>query len=179
MQDAAQQVHDWITHWVIAENLCPYAEAPMNARRVAIVVSEASDEEGVYQAFLQQVERLLANEPDVIETLVLALPNALAEFDDYLDLLAACEAALDELGLAGVLQIASFHPDYCFADVSVDDPANYSNRSPMPLLHLLREDSLTEALAGIAHPERIPARNQAHLRKLGLEEIRRRFSGAA
>lgn len=169
-----RQVTDWINTWVIGENLCPFAAAPMEAGRVRVAHSSADDLDEVYRDFLAEVQRLLGSSPEQLETTVLAMSLPLS-FSDYLDLLAACEQALVELGLEGVLQIASFHPDYVFADVSADDPANYSNRSPVPLLHLLRERSVSAALATVAQPERIPERNQAHLRRLGLAEIRQRL----
>lgn len=171
-------VADWIARWVVGENLCPFAAAPLAAGRVRIALTEAIDDDAIYRDFLKEVERLLQTAEDELETTVLAIPGALGAFDDYLDMLAACEQALTELQLDGVLQIASFHPDYVFEGCGEDDPANYSNRSPVPLLHLLRESSLSAALEGVGNPERIPERNQAHLRRLGLDEIRKRLSGA-
>lgn len=167
------EVADWITHWVIGENLCPFAQAPMHAGRVRIALSEAQDSDGVYRDFLSEVLRLLDTPASDIETSVLAIDMPLS-FGAYLDLLAACESALSELQLDGVLQVASFHPDYVFAGCDDQDPANYTNRSPVPLLHLLREASVSRALASVEQPERIPERNQRHLRRMGMPEIRRR-----
>jgi hypothetical protein len=87
-------------------------------------------------------------------------------------MLALAEQAVGEAGLTGVIQLASFHPDYRFAGARADDPANFTNRSPYPMFHLIREDRLEAALASYRHPERIPERNVRRLRALGLEGIR-------
>ena len=106
------------------------------------------------------------------ETALLVVTEGLAGFSEYLDLLALAEQAVSEAGLSGVIQLASFHPDYCFAGAPADDPANFTNRSPYPMFHLIREDALEAALASYRHPERIPERNVQRLRALGLEGIR-------
>ncbi len=103
-----------------------------------------------------------------IETTLIIFPNHFADFEEYLDLVDLAEALSVDQGYEGIYQIASFHPNYCFSDAEDDDPANYTNRSPYPMLHLLREDSITEALENFPDPEGIPARNIAFAKGKGL-----------
>jgi hypothetical protein len=104
------------------------------------------------------------------------VPEGLATFTAYLEMLAWLEEAMASAGFAGVVQIASFHPDYCFAGLDMDDPANYTNRSPVPMFHLIREALLEQALAEFPSAEQIPSRNVARLRALGIEHLRTRLA---
>ena len=106
-----------------------------------------------------------------IETSLLIFPNHFADFEDYLDLVELAENLSIEQGYEGVYQIASFHPDYCFAGADADDPANYTNRSLYPMLHLLREDSISKALDHYIDPEGIPERNIAFAQEKGLRHM--------
>lgn len=170
---AIEQTRYWLERLVIGENLCPFAAAPYRAGRVMLRVCEAQALDGVYVDFLQLLQDLVDDAGERWETAVLILTDALPVFDDYLDGLAIMEQAISEAGLDGEFQVASFHPRYCFDGVEADDASNYSNRSPLPLFHLIRERELAAALAGVEHPERIPQRNIAHLRRLGIDGIRR------
>jgi hypothetical protein len=163
----------WLERIVIGLGLCPFAAAPYRAGRIAYRVCEGETPETIYRAFLGTLEELLAADPQAVETVLLIVPRGLAAFADYLDLLGLLEQALAEAGLEGVVQIASFHPDYRFAGAPPDDPANHSNRSPLPMFHLIREDGLAAALAAYPDPERIPQRNVERLRALGVAGIRR------
>ena len=169
---ARVQTRDWLARFVIGLGLCPFAAEPYRQGRIAFVVCEATADDAVYRAFVETVEALLAQPPEQQETALLILSRALTDFDDYLQMLDALEHALNEAGLAGVLQLASFHPDYRFEGVPEDDPANYSNRSPYPMFHLIRERGLAAALDRYPQPETIPARNVERLRALGLSRIR-------
>lgn len=106
-----------------------------------------------------------------VETTLLIFPHHFADFEDYLDLLDLAEALAEEQGYEGIYQIASFHPDYCFAGALPDDPANFTNRSPYPMLHLLREESVTRAVENFPDPEGIPERNMAFARDKGLKHM--------
>ena len=106
-----------------------------------------------------------------IETTLIIFPDHFAEFEDYLDLVELAEALSVELGYEGIYQIASFHPEYCFGGADENDPANYTNRSPYPMVHLLREDSISRALEHYADPEGIPDRNIALARTKGLKQM--------
>lgn len=107
------------------------------------------------------------------ETTLLIFPESLKRFADYLNLLKRAEAFLSSKGYEGKYQLASFHPDYIFADAAADDPANYTNRSIYPMLHILREKGISKALANFPQPENIPERNMAYARKKGLEYMKK------
>lgn len=170
---ALELTQRWLERMVIGLGLCPFAARPYEAGRVHFEVTDAQDDEGVYQAFLQLLDGLMQSGPEQQETALLIVPQSLPRFDHYLDLLAVLEQTIIEAGLDGEIQLASFHPRYCFDGVPEDDPANYTNRSPYPMFHLIREEGLARALAEYPNPERIPNRNVARLRTLGLEGITR------
>ncbi|MGB3546560.1 MAG: DUF1415 domain-containing protein [Saprospiraceae bacterium] len=164
---AAQQ---WVDDFVIRLGLCPFAAPVRRAGQVRFVTVPATDEDGVYRAFLAEAAHLLDTPAEEIATTILICTHALTDFDDYWEFTGACESALAEAGLAGTLQLATFHPHYVFADTEPDDPANRTNRSPLPLLQLLREAGITAALASYpGKPEDIPERNKALLRKMAEE----------
>ena len=170
--EALALTRDWLERFVIGLNLCPFAAAPFRARRIAYTTCDATSLAAIYRAFLAALRDLVLADPQVQETALLILTRGLADFDAYLDALGLMEGALDEAGLAGVIQVASFHPDYRFAGAAADDPANYTNRSPLPMFHLIREDGLAAALESYPRPERIPVRNIRRLRELGVGGIR-------
>lgn len=159
----------WVERVVVAHNLCPFARRELAAGTVRFVVTDAADEEQLLLALADELD-LLNRDPD-IETTLLIHPRVLQDFLDYNQFLAACEELLEQLSLDGVYQIASFHPDYQFADTEPEDAENYSNRSPYPMLHILREDSVARAVAGHPDVEGIPDRNIALLKKLGSEHL--------
>jgi hypothetical protein len=175
----AERVRGWVERLVVKEGLCPFAAGPMREGRVRITASEAGDPEQVFREFLAEVEHLLAVDETVVETTLLVTPQALAKFGDYLDLLARMESALVELRLDAELQIAGFHPDYRFEGEAVDDPSHYTNRSPYPVFHLIRQASIGRALAAWPEdPEEIPRRNQRRMRELGIEYLKRLSAGS-
>lgn len=157
----------WVERAVIGLNLCPFAKAPQVRGRVRYVVSEASDGEALRRDLLDELRALAAAPPQQLETTLLIAPHVLHDFDDYNDFLGEADAAVAELRLRGVLQVASFHPQYRFAGSAPDDIGNATNRSPYPLLHLLREASITRALDAGADSEAIVAANLARLQALG------------
>jgi hypothetical protein len=159
-----QATKAWLEQFVIGLNLCPFAAKPFREDRIHFALEHSPEPTQIAERFIDELERLQAS-PE-IETTLLIVPNALSDFEVYWDFIEIAEAIIDQLGLMGIFQIASFHPDYCFEGVESDDPANNTNRSPYPMLHLLREQSLSEAIA--AHPDvaGIPERNVALLRGL-------------
>lgn len=176
MTDPAQAIADtrrWVERIVIGLGLCPFAAAPFKGDRIRYTVCPARDAEGIYRAFLAELQAFFEADPQQVETALFIVPQGLEDFDDYLDLLVQCEDALDEAGLGRMFQLASFHPDYLFDGSATNDPANFTNRSPWPLMHLIREDGLAAALESYSDPEQIPVRNVALLRKLGVAGIRR------
>lgn len=171
-----ERVQAWLDAMVIGLNLCPFAAAPLRAGRVRYTVCDATAPEIIYRCFLQELDAFLHLPSEQAETGLFILSEGLTDFDDYLDMLAELEHALTEAGLEGVVQLASFHPDYVFEGSEPDDPTNYTNRAPYPIFHLIREQELENALAGYPDPESIPERNIARMRALGVEELRRRLA---
>lgn len=157
----------WLEKAVIGLNLCPFAKAVHVKRQIRYVVSHAETEEALLADLMHELQLLASADPGDIETTLLIHPRVLGDFLDYNDFLDLADGAVEELGLDGFLQVASFHPDYQFADSEPDDIGNYSNRSPFPTLHLLREESVDKAVAAFPDAERIYETNIATLRKLG------------
>ncbi|WP_129138875.1 DUF1415 domain-containing protein [Modicisalibacter coralii] len=159
----------WVERFVVAHHLCPFAAPEVRRERVRYATVSAEAIEPALRTLIDECRRL--DEDPAIETTLLILTRGMASFDDYLDLLALAEALLEAEGYAGVYQLASFHPDYQFAQADADDPANATNRSPWPMLHLLREASLSRVLESYPDPGAIPERNVAAMRRLGLARV--------
>jgi hypothetical protein len=171
--DAISETREWIERVVIALNLCPFAKSVYVSGRVAFVVSAARTADALLGDLERELRTLSRTAPEDIETTVLIHPFVLTSFLDYNDFLDAADAAVDRLDLTGILQIASFHPDYQFAGTAPDDVTNYTNRSPYPVLHLLREESVERAVDAFPGAERIPERNIETMRRLGLRGLTR------
>ncbi|HEX4854544.1 MAG TPA: DUF1415 domain-containing protein [Arenimonas sp.] len=169
-------MREWLEKAVIGLNLCPFAKAVHVKRQIRYVVSQAETEEALIEDLLHELQLLASADPGDIETTLLVHPRVLGDFLDYNDFLDIADAAVEELGLDGVLQVASFHPQYQFADSDADDMANYSNRAPYPTLHLLREDSVDKAVAAFPEANRIYEANIAALRALGPEGWKKLFA---
>jgi hypothetical protein len=152
---------------VIGLNLCPFAEGPYRGNRVRLHVSGHDTAVGLLDEVRSELAMLAAADPGECETTLLVHPLALADFMQYNDFLAVCEQALIELDLEGVIQIASFHPQYQFAGTQPEDIENCTNRSPYPMLHLLREASVERAVAAFGDTEQIYRKNIGTLRALG------------
>jgi len=177
--DVTARVAGWLAGFVVAENLCPFAGQAMRSGALDIQVLPG-ETAAVLQSLATEAAQLVEPGADPDATRLLALTDArFARLDDYLDLVEIADALLDELGLRGLVQLASFHPDYLFEGESPDDPSHWTNRSPVPLLHLLREEAVERALLRHPDPDAIPVRNIAHLRGLGLAEVRRRAQASA
>lgn len=157
---------EWVEKVVVGLGFCPFAARPFLEDRIRYAVLP---DEGIARALEDLLaEAAVLDHTPGIETTLAILPVGYESFEDYLDLLALAEESFLEMGYEGVYQIASFHPQYRFEGHEPDDPANYTNRSPYPMLHLIREDSITRALAHYPDPENIPLRNKALARSLGL-----------
>lgn len=157
----------WLEAAVIGLNLCPFAKAVHDARRIRYCVSDAETPEALLDGLIAELQLLAATDPAEIETTLLIHPRVLGDFLDYNDFLDTADAAIESCGLAGEIQIASFHPHYQFAGSAPDDIENCTNRSPWPLLHLLREEGIERAIASHPDPSRIYERNMETLRRLG------------
>jgi uncharacterized protein len=159
----------WLERAVIGLQLCPFAAAPHLHDRVRYCVSAQRSGVGLLEQLADELRTLQDADPLKCETTLLIHPHVLTDFLEYNDFLGACEAAVTELGLEGELQVASFHPQYQFAGSEAQDIENYSNRSPYPMLHLLREASVARAVANFPHIERTGSMNKETLRRLGHE----------
>lgn len=157
----------WMERAVIGLNLCPFAKAPHVKGRIHIAVCESPDGEAWVDALRQELMALNRLPAAERETTLLVLPNTLHDFLLFNDQLAVADLVLRELGLEGVFQIASFHPRYQFAGTDPDDITNFTNRSPYPTLHLIREDSMDQAVAAFPQAEAIFEANMQTLRELG------------
>ena len=161
----------WVKDFVVGLNLCPFARPLLASEALRVTVCEANDDEGVAAALLDEIQLIQkASESEVATTLVV-FPNALQGFDGYLAFLDGAQQLLEEMGLLGVLQLASFHPDYQFAGEPIESASHFTNRAPFPMIHLLREDMVTRALETYPNPELIPERNIQKLEDLGLERL--------
>ena len=158
---------------MIGLDLCPFARAVHSRGQIRWVVSGAETPEELLAELLGELRTLADADPAAIDTTLLIHPAVLGDFPDYNDFLGAADAALADLGLAGTLQIASFHPRYQFAGTAPDDVENCTNRSPYPILHLLREASVERAVAAFPDAATIYEKNIATLRRLGVEGWRR------
>ncbi|NUT60122.1 MULTISPECIES: DUF1415 domain-containing protein [unclassified Herbaspirillum] len=158
----------WLEQAVIGLNLCPFAKSVHVKDQVRYRVSRHQDWNELSVDLEQELSFLAKADPEQVDTTLFIMPLALADFVEYNDFLDWADRLLERLGLEGELQIASFHPDYQFADAEADDIENYSNRSPFPILHLLRESSIDRAVAAYPDAAAIFEKNMATLRNLGL-----------
>ncbi|BBP02445.1 hypothetical protein SFSGTM_31530 [Sulfuriferula nivalis] len=163
-----KDTQDWLEKAVIGLNLCPFAKAVHVKQQIRYVVSTAKTEAALLDDLLQELDFLMAADPEVVDTTLLIHPWVLTDFLDYNDFLDVADGAAAEPEFNDALQIASFHPQYQFADTELDDIANFTNRSPYPMLHLLREDSIDRAVAAFPEADAIYEKNMQTLRELGL-----------
>lgn len=164
---AIAETRAWVRRAVIGLNLCPFARAVDVKDQIRYVFSDATDPETLLATLVVELQRLADTDPEVVDTTMLIHPRVLADFEDFNDFLELADAAVEDLDLDGILQVASFHPQFQFADTEIDDVTNATNRSPYPTLHLLREDSVDRAVAAFPEAEAIFERNMATLEKLG------------
>lgn len=169
LNDIAATIEHWLDAMVIGQNLCPFANAARRRGLVSIVLATSDGAQQCLQELSDEAHSLA--ESDEERTTLFVLPSGFENFDDYLDLLALAEALLEDLGFAGILQIASFHPEYQFEGTDRDDVSNWTNRAPFPILHLLKEDSVERAVDAHPDPDSIPERNIERLEQLGLAGV--------
>lgn len=166
---AIAETRAWLEHAVIGLNLCPFAKAVHVRGQVRYAVCESADPEVLLQQLADELQQLAATDAAEVDTCLLIHPAALTDFDDYNQFLDAAEALVEELGLDGVLQVASFHPQYRFEGTEPGEIENATNQSPYPMLHLLREESIDRAVEAFPEPEAIYEANQRTLAALGHE----------
>jgi hypothetical protein len=171
-----QAVNDWIRQIVIGLNLCPFARKPVEDKRVSIIISHATDNDAILEVVLQALLALENTPASELETSLIVLPEAYSDFIEFNDILHVLNNVLELEGFEGMLQIASFHPRYQFAGTRAGDRENYTNRAPYPILHLIREESVEQALASHPDPDAIPENNIRRLQQLSEDEFRTLFS---
>ncbi len=173
-QNIIQQTKNWVNDIVIDLELCPFAAQPFQNNRIAYNVITG---DGLQQHLQQLAESfaILDDNAD-IETSLLIYPDAYQQFDHYLELLDISNQLLESLNYSGIYQLASFHPNYCFADTEKNDASNFSNRSPYPMLHLLRESSLEQAILRYPNSETIPENNIKKLRAIGYTKMQEKLN---
>jgi len=169
-QQAIDATRKWITDVVIGLNFCPFASREMKLGTVHFATCYENSLTNTLEAFKAEVVRLDTEKS--IKTSVLILPDGFGDFEDYLDLVDDAEKWLKKNNYNGVYQVASFHPQYVFSGSTERDAANYTNRSPYPMLHLLREDSLSKILEKNPNTEQIPENNISLARKKGLLQMK-------
>ena len=168
-------VWQWIDEVVIGLNLCPFAAYPRRKNQIRVHISEVTEESDVLALLVDELIRLDETSVELLETTVLAFPNMWPDFLDYNDFLWQTERLLTECDRDGVYQIASFHPGYQFSGTEVEDVSNLTNRSPYPILHLIREESVEIALEKHPTPDAIPFTNILRMRSMPLEQRKRLF----
>lgn len=159
----------WLDRAVIGLNLCPFAKAVYVKEQVRYVVSHATTPEELLEELMNELQLLSDTDPEKVDTTLLIHPQVLTDFLDFNDFLDVADAALEDMELEGELQVASFHPDYQFADTDQNDIANYTNRAPYPTLHLLREDSIARAVEAFPDAAAIFEKNIETMEQLGHE----------
>ncbi len=172
-QSIIQHTKNWVNDIVIGINLCPFASRPFQDNSIEYTVDTGDSLTRHLQQLAESFARLDNNEG--IETSLLIYPDAYENFDNYLELLDFANHLLDDLNYTGIYQIASFHPDYRFAGSEDNDASNFSNRSPYPMLHLIRESSLEKAIANYPNSEQIPENNIKKLRKTGYKKMQEKL----
>jgi hypothetical protein len=173
--NAIQDTQIWFEKAVIGLNLCPFAKAVHTKGQIRWVLCAATKPEALLATLVQELQVLASASPEAIDTTVLVHPNVMQDFLDFNDFLDVADGTLEELQLDGVLQIASFHPQFQFEGTERDDMGNCSNRAPYPTLHLLREDSIERAVAAFPDAAEIFERNIETLEKLGPDGWRKLF----
>jgi hypothetical protein len=161
----------WLEDVVIGLNLCPFAKPVIKAKTIRYALSQATEFDELLTFFCAELASISAADERVIATTIVVLPASLGDFYDYLDFLAACEAKLQERALEGVLQLASFHPLYLFAGVEADDISHYTNRSPYPMIHIIREAQMSRVLDKHPNSDAIPERNIELLKDIGKDGL--------
>ncbi len=168
-QDIEAVTQTWLKTIIVEYSICPFAKRELERGSIFFIVNHGTQIDQCLLKLILECDRLDSDSD--IETTLLIFAKAFTDFEDYLDFIEIAETLLIEQGYEGIYQLASFHPDYCFQDAKKDDASNYTNRSPYPMVHLLRETSIDKALESYPNPENIPQHNIELTRKLGLVKM--------
>ncbi|PSV55745.1 DUF1415 domain-containing protein [Photobacterium sp. GB-3] len=175
LNDIEQSVQQWLNDVVIGLNLCPFAAKPQRNKQIKVHVSNDKTENDLLESIYLQLKELDETPPQELETTLVVAPYLLEDFEDYNQFLDLVEGLIVQLGKSGIYQIASFHPDYCFYGTEPEDAENLTNRSPYPIFHLIREESMEKVLKHYPDPEAIPERNIDCVENLTPEQIKQLF----
>lgn len=175
IDQVTKQVDQWLNDVVIGLNLCPFAAKPQRNKQIKIFVSEATQEEALLEDILTQLMELSNTPAQELETTLVAVPNMLQDFFDYNLFIDWVEALIKQQEWEGIFQLATFHPDYCFGGTDPEDDENLTNRSPYPVFHLIREESMERVLKHYPNPEAIPDTNIARVESLSEQEKKQLF----
>lgn len=175
-EEAIDATRTWLERAVIGLNLCPFAKAVHKKGQVRYVVSDATQPLQLHEDLVRELELLRDTNPEQVDTTLLIHPGVLADFMDFNEFLEVADDTVADLALEGDIQVASFHPDFQFEGTAPDDITNYTNRSPFPTLHLLREASIDKAVAAFPDASKIFEANMETLDKLGVEGWNKLFS---
>jgi hypothetical protein len=170
-----QQVQQWLKDVVIGLNLCPFAAKPERNKQIKTSVSLADKEEGLLEDILSELMLLEQTDAKDLETTLVVVPKMLHDFVDYNFFIDWVEALIKQNDWEGIYQVATFHPNYCFGGAEPEDPENLTNRSPYPIFHLIREESMERVLKHYPDPEAIPDNNIARVSELDEHERKRLF----
>ena len=177
-QNVIQQTKNWVNEIVIGLNLCPFAARPFNDNTIEYIVAHTDNEKPEIEQHLHQLADCFNRLDDTpgIATSLLIFPETYTQFDDYLELVHLCNLLLEDLDYSGIYQLASFHPEYLFDGTTEDDASNFTNRSPYPMLHIIREIDLEKAIASYPDIEQVPENNIKKLQAIGYTEMLKRLS---
>ena len=167
-----EKTKNWLEKVVIGLNLCPFAKHPFKSDKIRYVIFEKTDLNQLSELLVEELRLLSEADPVNLETTLIIIPKTLNDFEDYLNYVDFSEQLLEELDYEGLIQVASFHPSYQFNGTNAEDVENYTNRSPYPMLHLLKESSVTWAVDNFPNVEEIPANNVKTMQELGLEKVK-------
>ena len=170
-----QSLWQWLDDAVIGLNLCPFAKKPRKNQQIKLLISNAETDEILLTEFMDELQFIAQVDPKDKDTSLFAVANGLKEFDDYLNFLAIANMALQQLGLEGQFQLASFHPNYQFEGTNMNDRENLTNRAPCPIIHIIREATVEKVLKVYPNPEQIPDNNIKCVERLSENEVTRLF----
>lgn len=165
----------WVLDFVIGLNLCPFARQPFNKQKIRFATTEKTDAEDILLAFWDEVQHLLKTPKEEVSNTLFILSSVDWDFESFLDIYYVAEELLEEQGLQEHIQLAGFHPDFQFEETGFEEPVNFVNRSPIPMIHLLRVDEVAEAIESHPDAEGIPDRNKKTLDNIGYKELAKRF----
>lgn len=170
-----QQIWTWVDQVVIGLNLCPFAKKPRVNKQIKLLISDAKNDDDLFKQFLAEVEFIRDVDPNMTDTSLFAIADHLSDFDEYLNFLAIANMTIQQMGLEGDFQLASFHPEYQFEDTEITDRANLTNKAPCPIIHIIREATVEKVLEKYPSPEAIPENNINTVNELTDHDVSRLF----